>query len=1752
MQARLEALRDNPNQSAEPIIYHLDVGAMYPNIILTNRLQPPAIVNEQTCASCVHNKPESDCKRSLQWMWRGELFPSSMGESDVVRATLEYESVPNPRDPGGAPISFLELEPREQNDKFRSRLKEYCQKVYKKTHVTKMEERTAVTCQRENPFYIDTVRAFRDRRYEYKKLNKTWGKKRGQAEKDGDGAGLLEAKAMCVLYDSLQLAHKCILNSFYGYVMRKGARWYSMEMAGIVTYTGAAIIKSARVLVEQIGKTLELDTDGIWCVFPHTFPQDFTFKTSDPSKPKFTLSYPCTMLNVDVDRNNHNPQYQRLNDDGEYAKQREQSIFFEVDGPYKAMILPSSTEEGKLLKKRYAVYELDGSLAELKGFEIKRRGELKLIKVFQTEVFGDGSKPSPFLDGSDLESCYEAVAAVANRWVDVLESRGSAMEDDELLELVSEQKSMSKSLEEYGSQKSTAITVARRLAEFLGDQMVKEAGLACKYIIASQPAEAPVTERALPVAIFDAEEAVKVHYLRRWLKDRSLMADEIDIRSIIDWSYYRQRLDNAIQKIITIPAACQKVVNPVPRVKHPDWLGAMVRRQDDTHKQKDVRDMFKAAVDRGEKVVDVEDIMAAAAAECATGGKKPTVHRRMGKKGKKGGVLQLDENADMENALGANGGGGVTSGDGTDAPMDVESADPTSEVGSPAWLRLRMRQWRAIRSEKKRIRREQAEEEDGSGGMAIGGGGAAVRNNKRPGVGPGPSARGGLGSFYTDAAATLHGGHWQVLTVQAGAVAGELTAWVLLGGASAAPTMHAIPIRVPRQLYVNMRAPIEAPGWVKVSRTLPRNATPLYMYEVSMAEDDFLSSYADMAKWLGGKDVHAVYHSHTSPLMRLVAQLGCTCHVARGAPRRSPHDGFALSELRPSSHQHLYLAPRADDADDSASLVAPGVKKVFVYATGSGNRGVLAYHTPHDGAGGLILIRPRGSQLAADARQTLNARNSELGYTLTMEGVDTWEGAYGRLQRVLPGVQSGAKGPLLCLAQTKHTAAQLQQLVPALVHTPIVPVPHNNSDGTLWENGSLLLGGAWQAAAIDLALERFGEVLPWLETRARLARYTGLPIGCLPADDEVFACDVLMHRRLLQSGHLSWLSPTDAPDLGGHPAIATDGGGAQEIDSPEVSVPGMYRVVCVDLQLDNLAVNTVLESRQLHGLEGVDLSKDLVRSADTGDAAALAAALDGASGAPADDGAACASAFRTLKHLVHEWMTAVLNDGDPMADALLLNMYRWLCSPSSLMYDPALHRMLHLLMKKVWLQLLAEVRALGARVVYASFTRITIATDKASLHDGRAYVDFLLGSIKKKGIFSFLHLTPMRYWSTLLFLDGANYGGIGHRVLDAPPPEEGADEAAQAQPPADAPRADDEGIAAEGGVAMEQGAAASGADAEDGPGADADAMQVEEGATDEPPAAGVPPPPVRQQTSFVPAAPPSSDRATAMTICNWNLAFHLPPAIQRSFRTSIDLYVAEPWTKAAIDAEAEGRDAPGLEAVEAHAKAFFDDFFSMRLLEQVHHIRKTVPSTGDAERTALREGTATDDVIERSFPLIPGSHLALADPALEFSKAVCHLASLEPAVESQLLRLRRNLLRQLGVREFAVEGVWHNPSLSFVLPEVVCDFCGHCRDLDVCRENEWACGECGNGYNLEALEHRLVTLVQRRALAYQLQDVQCGKCRAVKVKNLSPFCAKCAGPFELRQPRKVLLDGLKTFANIAEYHEMPWLAETVAFFQAGS
>jgi DNA polymerase epsilon subunit 1 len=459
---KLLELKETPNRNERPSIYHLDVASMYPNIMTTNRLQPDSMIRESDCAACDFNRPGKTCDRRMPWSWRGEFLPAKRDEYNMIRRALENEKFPG-RWPNSPAKTFYDLPLDEQSRLIKKRLQDYSKKIYHKIHETKTIEREAIICQRENPFYVDTVKSFRDRRYEFKGQQKVWKNKTDALKSSGAAASEIEeGKKMVVLFDSLQLAHKVILNSFYGYVMRKGSRWYSMEMAGVTCLTGAHIIQMARQLVERIGRPLELDTDGIWCILPATFPENFAFALKGGKK--FPISYPCVMLNHLVHARFTNHQYQELVDPQtfRYETHSENSIFFEVDGPYKAMILPTSKEEDKNLKKRYAVFNHDGSLAELKGFEIKRRGELKLIKIFQQQIF------KFFLEGTTLTETYAAVAKVANRWLDVLHLHGSTLADEELIDLICENRSMSRTLEEYGSQKSTSITTAKRLAEFLG------------------------------------------------------------------------------------------------------------------------------------------------------------------------------------------------------------------------------------------------------------------------------------------------------------------------------------------------------------------------------------------------------------------------------------------------------------------------------------------------------------------------------------------------------------------------------------------------------------------------------------------------------------------------------------------------------------------------------------------------------------------------------------------------------------------------------------------------------------------------------------------------------------------------------------------------------------------------------------------------------------------------------------------------------------------------------------------------------------------------------------------------------------------------------------------------------------------------------------------------------------------------------------------------------------------------------------
>nr|XP_054300838.1 DNA polymerase epsilon catalytic subunit A isoform X2 [Pongo pygmaeus] len=1507
IKSKLASLKDIPSRIECPLIYHLDVGAMYPNIILTNRLQPSAMVDEATCAACDFNKPGANCQRKMAWQWRGEFMPASRSEYHRIQHQLESEKFP-PLFPEGPARAFHELSREEQAKYEKRRLADYCRKAYKKIHITKVEERLTTICQRENSFYVDTVRAFRDRRYEFKGLHKVWKKKLSAAMEVGDAAEVKRCKNMEVLYDSLQLAHKCILNSFYGYVMRKGARWYSMEMAGIVCFTGANIITQARELIEQIGRPLELDTDGIWCVLPNSFPENFVFKTTNAKKPKVTISYPGAMLNIMVKEGFTNDQYQELAEPSSltYITRSENSIFFEVDGPYLAMILPASKEEGKKLKKRYAVFNEDGSLAELKGFEVKRRGELQLIKIFQSSVF------EAFLKGSTLEEVYGSVAKVADYWLDVLYSKAANMPDSELFELISENRSMSRKLEDYGEQKSTSISTAKRLAEFLGDQMVKDAGLSCRYIISRKPEGSPVTERAIPLAIFQAEPTVRKHFLRKWLKSSSLQ--DFDIRAILDWDYYIERLGSAIQKIITIPAALQQVKNPVPRVKHPDWLHKKLLEKNDVYKQKKISELFTLEGRRQVTTAEAsEDSPRPSAPDMEDFGLVKLPHPAAPVTVKRKRVLweSQEESQDLTPTV----------------PWQEILGQPpalgTTQEEWLVWLRFHKKKWQ-LQARQRLARRKRQRLESAEGVLRPG----AIRD--------GPAT--GLGSFLRRTARSILDLPWQIVQISQTSQAGLFRLWALVGS-----DLHCIRLSIPRVFYVNQRVAKaeEGTSYRKVNRVLPRSNVVYNLYEYSVPEDMYQEHINEINAELSAPDIEGVYETQVPLLFRALVHLGCVCVVNKQLVRHLSGweaETFALehlemrslaqfSYLEPGSIRHIYLYHHAQGHKALFGIFIPSQRRasVFVLDTVRSNQ-MPSLGTLYSAEHGLLLEKV-GPELLPPPKHTFEVRAETDLKTICRA-----------IQRFLLAYKEERRGPTLIAVQSSWELKRLASEIPVLEEFPLVPicVADKINYGVL----------DWQRHGARRMIRHYLNLDTCLSQAFEMSRYFHIPIGNLPEDISTFGSDLFFARHLQRHNHLLWLSPTARPDLGGKEA--DDNCLVMEFDDQatvEINSSGCYSTVCVELDLQNLAVNTILQSHHVNDMEGADsmgISFDVIQQASLEDMITGGQAAS----APAsyDETALCSNTFRILKSMVVGWVKEITQYHNIYADNQVMHFYRWLRSPSSLLHDPALHRTLHNMMKKLFLQLIAEFKRLGSSVIYANFNRIILCTKKRRVEDAIAYVEYVTRSIHSKEIFHSLTISFSRCWEFLLWMDPSNYGGIKGKVSSRIH------------------------------CGLQDSQKAGGADDEQENEDDEEERDGEEEEEAE------------------------ESNMEDLLENNWNILQFLPQAAscQNYFLMIVSAYIV-----AVYHCMKDGlrRSAPGSTPVrrrgasqlsqEAEGAAgalpgmitFSQDYVANELTQSFFNITQKIQKkvTGSRNSTELSE----------MFPVLPGSHLLLNNPALEFIKYVC-------------------------------------------------------------------------------------------------------------------------------------------------------------------
>ena len=634
-------------------------------------------------------------------------------------------------------------------------------------------------------------------------------------------------------------------------------------------------------------------------------------------------------------------------------------------------------------------------------------------------------------------------------------------------------------------------------------------------------------------------------------------------------------------------------------------------------------------------------------------------------------------------------------------------------------------------------------------------------------------------------------------------------------------------------------------------------------------------------------------------------------------------------------------------------------------------------------------------------------------------------------ERLIPKL---SKFPVLCMSQTKG--------------------PHN------------LDAFPWQNHVAQKMVNRYLAVGSWLDRMVSLADYYDVPIGHIEGDQPLLLADISFARKLVQQDMVLWWSPADFPDLGG---IENDRRQTEPFPKSDFQSSGIFSNVCLEVTVRNLAVNSVLQSVLVNELEGsggataFDSTSHTINEYSKGEAQ-----RDITLG----ESQVSAQMFGVLKGIVKAWLLDKIQDSSNSPATLAVDhFWRWISSTASQLYDPSIHRFVHGLMRKTFIQLLAEFKRLGSHVVHADFGSILLSTSKPP-GTAHAYATYITTAVTSHELFQHVYLHTERFYDFLVFMDPANMGGIVcEDPLAVDPPEE---------------------------LSMEM---------------------------------------------------------------RWNIQHFLPPAIQDTFSSVIQYYIVELFkirqklnavARAPLrvlqngDPDATQRDAAKANELEA-TQEFIARKLTRKMLRTVEDVKSGYhgslippPKDDEEETPPPREDYA--------FPVLPGSHLQLNNPPLEFVKFTCAVFALAKEYQVEIGLVKRSLLDLIGVREFASEATFRNPCEPLKLSNVPCRHCDVLRDFDFCRDPEllpshtevnpkWLCTNCGGEYDRVAIEFMLIGVTRNLERAFAQQDLRCSKCQQIQSDNVSRWC-KCSGSYQFTMNKSDIRRKLRTIANVAKEYNL--------------
>lgn len=524
--------------------------------------------------------------------------------------------------------------------------------------------------------------------------------------------------------------------------------------------------------------------------------------------------------------------------------------------------------------------------------------------------------------------------------------------------------------------------------------------------------------------------------------------------------------------------------------------------------------------------------------------------------------------------------------------------------------------------------------------------------------------------------------------------AGQFKAWLLMRG-----KLQTVNIRVPRIFYINFETLPADADWPEeclveaISRTLPRAQPALHLFRVTVAEDVFLARKDEFSKLLNRPEVDGVYEMQVPLPVRALLHIGSCCVPAAGASTsKGLATGFELLELKrapPSLSKRRYLAS------------GQGVRCIYIYHTASGVRHLICLVLPDGRSKVYVVEGSRNSNPAVPNleryyveealpahRRLLEAEAAEndgvypqgvfeypdkLNVEVSFHAAE--EAAFRALQRELVAYGGQRQDPTLLVISSSHGQQYIESRVPnAVQNYPVIAITLSRADSPF---GQL----EWQRKGTQRFVQHYLRVSGVMHDRIDVAGAADVPLGLLPTDSGPFLADVEFARRLSKSDMLLWWSDGARPDLGGRENDANVP--VEEVVDPEINRPGAFTNACLEIEMRDLAVDAILQSALVYELEGAEgTSIGFAEASHNLDeyskGTAHAAVVLG-------DALMPTQTFAVLKSMLKSWWGEAAR-GQAHARLMLEHFWRWISSASSKLFDHAVYRFVHGLMRKTFSQ----------------------------------------------------------------------------------------------------------------------------------------------------------------------------------------------------------------------------------------------------------------------------------------------------------------------------------------------------------------------------------------------------------------------------------------------------------------------------------